>query len=436
MDVKIVCLHIKHMDVNNPRLIRETTMEAREQRGLVIAAKCKIQRKGNAWKVPSQTDGYKGKNYTVDPHAGTCTCLDHTEAGHKCKHLFAVQYTIEREYSEDGVVLTEKESLTVQTTRKTYRQDWHNYNLAQTNEKAKFQILLRGLCDGIAVPAQLGRGCRRVPLDDAIFAAVFKVYSTVSGRRFMCDLNDAQEKGFIERSSSYTTIFRIFESPETTAILESLIEESANPLKAIEENFAIDSTGFSSSRFDKWFDKKWGECKSARTWVKAHIVTGVKTNVITSATVLEQYSGDTTNFKPLLKSTATRFNINEVSADLAYSNESNLQAVLDVGGSPLIPFKSNTTGAKGGLWAKMFHYFQFKRDEFLVRYHKRSNVESTFSMVKAKFGDSVRSKTDTAMRNEVLAKILAHNICCLISAMYELGVDPIFWKPECSVHQN
>jgi hypothetical protein len=39
-------------------------------------------------------------------------------------------------------------------------------------------------------------------------------------------------------------------------------------------------------------------------------------------------------------------------------------------------------------------------------------------MVKAKFGDSVRSKTDTAMRNEVLAKILCHNICCLISAMY------------------
>ena len=87
------------------------------------------------------------------------------------------------------------------------------------------------------------------------------------------------------------------------------------------------------------------------------------------------------------------------------------------------------------LWAKMFHYFQFKRDEFMARYHQRSNVESTFSMIKAKFGDSVRSKTDVAMRNEVLAKILCHNICCLISAMYELNLDPIFWAEKAVVRK-
>jgi hypothetical protein len=43
-------------------------------------------------------------------------------------------------------------------------------------------------------------------------------------------------------------------------------------------------------------------------------------------------------------------------------------------------------------------------------------------MIKTKFGDSLRSKTDPAMKNETLAKILCHNICCLISAMYELGI--------------
>jgi hypothetical protein len=49
-------------------------------------------------------------------------------------------------------------------------------------------------------------------------------------------------------------------------------------------------------------------------------------------------------------------------------------------------------------------------------------------MIKAKFGDSLRSKTDVAMKNEVLCKILCHNICCLISAMYELGLKPVFDK--------
>jgi hypothetical protein len=47
-------------------------------------------------------------------------------------------------------------------------------------------------------------------------------------------------------------------------------------------------------------------------------------------------------------------------------------------------------------------------------------------MIKSKFGDGVRSKTDVAMKNEVLAKVLCHNICCLISAMYELGIQPDF----------
>jgi transposase len=72
----------------------------------------------------------------------------------------------------------------------------------------------------------------------------------------------------------------------------------------------------------------------------------------------------------------------------------------------------------------MWHFFQFNREDFLAHYHKRSNIESTVMMVKSKFGDSVRSKSDIAAKNEVLCKILCHNICCLISAMYELGIDP------------
>jgi transposase len=78
----------------------------------------------------------------------------------------------------------------------------------------------------------------------------------------------------------------------------------------------------------------------------------------------------------------------------------------------------------------MLGYFMLNREEFLSRYHLRSNVESTFSMIKRKFGDSVRSKTDLAMKNEVLAKLVCHNVCCLIQAMYEIGVNPVFWTDQ------
>jgi hypothetical protein len=65
-----------------------------------------------------------------------------------------------------------------------------------------------------------------------------------------------------------------------------------------------------------------------------------------------------------------------------------------------------------------------------ILYHKRSNVESTFSAIKRKFGDSVMSKNPVAMVNEVLCKILCHNLTCLIQEQETLGIVPIFWKDE------
>jgi transposase len=76
----------------------------------------------------------------------------------------------------------------------------------------------------------------------------------------------------------------------------------------------------------------------------------------------------------------------------------------------------------------MFHYFQLRRDEFLQHYHKRSNVESTFSMMKRKFRDGLRSKTDVAMVDTVLCKVLCDNLVVLIHEMHELGIDPVFWS--------
>ena len=48
------------------------------------------------------------------------------------------------------------------------------------------------------------------------------------------------------------------------------------------------------------------------------------------------------------------------------------------------------------------------------------------AMIKSKFGGSVKSKSIEAQINEVLCKILAHNICVLIQSLYELGIESIF----------
>ena len=49
-------------------------------------------------------------------------------------------------------------------------------------------------------------------------------------------------------------------------------------------------------------------------------------------------------------------------------------------------------------------------------------------MIKAKFRDHVRSKTPVAMVNEVLCKLICHNICVLIQEAHELGIDVKFFR--------
>jgi SWIM zinc finger len=161
-------------------------MDIRQQKGHLIAQKATIKRDGNLYLVPSQSGHGK---YKVDPQAQTCSCPDHEYTGSKCKHLFAVEYTIEKiektrtTVTENGKTTTTE---TVKVTRKTYKQEWPAYNKAQTQEKAQFQYLLHQLCNGVGEPAQR-TGRPRLPLEDMIFAMAFKVFSTFSGRRFMTE---------------------------------------------------------------------------------------------------------------------------------------------------------------------------------------------------------------------------------------------------------
>lgn len=416
-------------------------MDIRQQKGLAIATKAAIKRDGNLWLVPSQSG--KGK-YKVDPQAQTCSCPDYDFRQAKCKHIFAVEYSIEQTektrttVTENGKTTTTE---TVKTTRQTYRQEWPAYNKAQTQEKRLSLYLLNQLCQGVGSPAQHGAGQRRLQLENVIFAMAFKVYSTVSGRRFMTDLRDAHGKGYLSELPSYNAIFDYFQMDMLTPYLEMLIEESSLPLQAIEKDFAIDSTGLSTGVHQRWVDVKWGSLRAQcvaqedmliKDWVKLHLICGVQTNVVTAVKITDNHAADSPQLPQLVETTAANFVMDEVSADKAYLSNDNLKVVAGHAATPFIPFKINSTvnndRKQTQLWKQMYHYYSLNQERFMQQYHKRSNVETTFHMIKSKFGDALRSKTKRAQINEALCKVLCHNICCLIQSMYELNLKPKFWS--------
>ncbi|HYP00842.1 MAG TPA: transposase, partial [Pyrinomonadaceae bacterium] len=191
----------------------------------------------------------------------------------------------------------------METSRQTYRQNWVSYTAAQVNEKAKFLELLYALCENVAEPPQrMGRP--RIPLADRLFSSVFKVYSTLSGRRFTSDLMEAKRRGYLSTVPTYSAVFRYFESEELTPILKQLIIESSLPLKSVEENFAADSTGFRVKGYSTWFSTKYDRCIDKSEWVKCHVMCGTLTNVVTAVEVSSRKDHDSPYFPTLLDRTA------------------------------------------------------------------------------------------------------------------------------------
>ena len=303
---------------------------------MLLAVTARIVRKGMAtFSVPSQSE--RTVRYTVVQESNeqfVCSCPDYELRGQTCKHGHAVEFYLRRETKPDGTVIETR------ATRMTYLQPWRAYNLAQTTEKEQFCALLRDLVSDVPSP-EYKRGRPSLPLSDMIFSATYKVYSTVSGRRFMTDLRAAADSGMIAATPRYNSIFNVLDRESLTPILRELITRSALPLKALETDFAVDSTGFGTQCFYRHFSAKFGRELSRRNYLKVHAMVGTRTNVVTAVVVTDERTGDSPMLAPLVTETASHFNVERVSADKAYVSKFNLNLIESLGARPLVPFKSN-----------------------------------------------------------------------------------------------
>lgn len=295
---------------------------------------------------------------------------------------------------------------------------------AQKNEADEFFVYQSDLCDGLEEPAQTSR-LPRMPLRDVLFGAVLKQFWGVAGRRLTSFLKRAHGDGYLSRSPDFNTITKYVDSEVLTPHLYDLVVRSSLPLRDLETEFIPDSSGFGTGRFVRWFNIRWGKEQDNHDWEKVRVMIGALTHIVTSVRITDRHAHDSRFLAPLLGETALGFKVSRVIADKGYSTKKNLRLVEGAGAEPFILFKSNTTGrGKCPVWNRGFHFFRLHEEEFLEIYHKRSNVESTFSSIKRKFSVRLRRRTKTGQINEVLCCILAHNVCVMIRAVHEFGVDP------------
>ena len=121
--------------------------------------------------------------------------------------------------------------------RVTYGQNWSAYNAAQTVEKERVAALLHGLCSAIDNPTH-ENGRPSLPLSDKVFCADYEGVRWDLRRDEQWSICKSMPRnGYIDKAPPLQQHPRrsFEETRPLTLMLKAMIEESARPLRAIEE---------------------------------------------------------------------------------------------------------------------------------------------------------------------------------------------------------
>ena len=321
-----------------------------------------------------------------------------------------------------------------------FPRDWPAYNRAQAHEPGEVKALLGGFSDliNIAEAKLLGpkrsRGRPPFPLGHVVYAVVLKEYYRCPTRPIESFLQEAVELGYLRnvpicnspeviepgytgdsggvRIPSYNGVGYFERSQWVTPLLLELVSLTAQPLRGVEHEFAVDGTGWSTRWYDRWLDHRLSEESDRQQWVKLHLVVGCNTNVVARAAISPGSHHDSPYFRPLVMETAKHFDIGLLVPDMGYLSRSNYEVGPQVGADIRILFKENTLPPIGddSEWDKVLHYYNAAREEYMKEYHRRSNAESAIGAVKVTRSGKIRTKTFDAQVNEALALLVAYNL--------------------------
>jgi len=307
--------------------------------------------------------------------------------------------------------------------KRTYPQDWPMYQKACSQEKLMFLKLIKDAVDYMMVEYEYkGNGRPPAYYGDIVKVLCIKSYNNYSSWRAESELKIARSMGIIDNVPKRSTILKYMQDPKAAKMLDKLYKILAEPLAEIEVYFSADATGISN----KYGNTRWikirhtaEEAKHRREYSKLHIISGVKTNCICSAKITSGTAHESPFFKPLLDDTAKIFNVKEMSADAGYLSKDNVKAISGIGAAPFIMGKKNVNVPMKGSssWGLMLRLWKKHQMFFCERYFRRANIESTFSMVKRKFGDFCRSKKPESQQAEILSRICCHNAVVLAEAL-------------------
>ena len=211
----------------------------------------------------------------------------------------------------------------------------------------------------------------------------------------------------LEHLPHYTTIHKFFQ--RFSSFMFALLLAQTARLFELSGIIAIDSTGFSSNYSSRYYMMiKYRQEKGvwSGSYIKNSAAVDVHSQAVLGIKCRNDHRHDSIDFVPVLKRTVRNMGITKVIADKGYDFErihKFARNVLKV--DTVIPVR-NIRRKKVHGWYRRMLFREFDRET----YNQRNKIETVFSVIKRRFGDTLYSRSWRLQRKEMKLVCIAYNI--------------------------
>ena len=328
--------------------------------------------------------------------------------------------------------------------RKPLSESSKEYKMAKRAYPVLFRYFLKALIDEayaslsqkekdiLEPPKDTRRGRKPIPFKERIFYLVDQVNTGKADLEYEGMMGEIVRQGYTSAPCRCTSLSKYANDSALPIFFDRLIEHSARAMNRYEHIFAIDATGFNCTTKNDYYAQKHHRKKES-DWCDTHVICGVNSNIITAATVHHKYTSDELDeVIPLLERTQRIFAIDYLLGDGGYMSEEKMEQIYSERLVRMVfPIKDNTLAyspSRGVAWNENVRLNLSEIWDDI--YHPRSNVETVFSSIKNRIGETVYSHGEFARINEVYCKLVVHNLYILIVYYFVANICPSFIKVD------
>ena len=242
-----------------------------------------------------------------------------------------------------------------------------------------------------------------------LFLVVYKQFRKFTYKELLEDLSDNLSlRAYLglNKLPHYTTLIK-FAQRIPTQIFHKLISAFSKFIKQ-PKKVAIDGTGISLDNASPHYCKRIGKPYQKRPFLKLSVIVDIKHYLILQFKIRKKSRHDVTDAYPLVKKFAKHYKPDIFYGDRGYDSEKLFKIVFEeLGAYPLILQKRLEVPKhrrKGKYRKQTSEIFDYGE------YLQRNKVETVFSILKRKFGFSIKSKDVKNQKVEAMSRIIAYNI--------------------------